>query len=196
MPETVWTIDVKAADRDHVPGGLDGFLLCFALDRLDPLGGRTRRQISQLLQDPERIVFEEHRQIGIAIPCVDDRALVDLERLAGERRHVRPRLLQFDVALARLLGVVEGIPVQDAPHELARDVFEAELEVGVLIDGVMACLERERADRVALAIRDFVDGDDPRRIARPRGGNRAVERVLGRIAQRDQRRCGRERGAD
>ena len=86
--------------------------------------------------------------------------------------------------------------MQDAPDELARDVLESELEVRVLVDGVMAGLERERADRVALAIRDLVDGDDPRRIAGPRGGDRAVERVLGRIAQRDQRRCGRERGAD
>ena len=42
MPEMVWTIDVNAADRDHVARRLDGFLLCLALDRLQPLGAGAR----------------------------------------------------------------------------------------------------------------------------------------------------------
>ena len=153
-------------------------------------------EVSQLFQDPERIVLEQHGQLGVPVPRVDDRALVDVERFTGERRDERPRLLQLDVALARLLGVVEGIAVQDAPDELPRDVLESELEVCVLVDGVMARLERECANRVALAIRDLVDCDNARGIARARRGNRTVERMLGCIAQRDQRRGSGERRAN
>ena len=91
--------------------------------------------------------------------------LVDVERLAGERRHERARLLQLDVALARLLGVVERIRVQERPDELPRDVLETELEVRVLIDRVMAGVEGQRADRVALLVGDLVRADDARRIA-------------------------------
>ena len=66
----------------------------------------------------------------------------------------------------------------------------------VLVDRVMAGFEGQRANRVALPVGDFVDGDDARRIARARGGNRAVEGVLGRVAQRDQRRGSGERRAN
>ncbi|MNC88827.1 hypothetical protein D3C83_46900 [compost metagenome] len=109
-----------------------------------------------------RIVLEQRRQFRVAIPGADDRRLVDVERLAAERRHERTRLAQPDVALARLLGVVERIRVEEGPDELPRDVLEAELEVRVLVDRVVAGVERQRADQVALAVGHLRDGDDAR----------------------------------
>jgi hypothetical protein len=52
--------------------------------------------------------------------------------------------------------------VEEGPHELPRDVLEAELEVRVLVDGVMPGIERERADRVALGFGDLVRANDAR----------------------------------
>ena len=129
MPDTVWTIEVNARDRDDVARGLDGALLGVLLDLLQPLGVGGRPDVAQLLQDRKRVVLEQRRQLRVAIPGAHDGALVHAERLAGDRRHERARLAQLDVALARLLGVVEGIRMEERPDELARDVLEPELEV-------------------------------------------------------------------
>jgi len=40
--------------------------------------------------------------------------------------------VEADVPLALLLGIVEGMRVEERPDELAADVFKAEFEVGVL----------------------------------------------------------------
>ena len=80
------------------------------------------------------------------------------------------------------------------PHQLPRDVLEAELEVRVLIDRVVAGVEGERADRVALAVGDLARRDDPRRIARARRGDGAVERLRRGVAQRDDGRRRLEAG--
>jgi hypothetical protein len=69
------------------------------------------------------------------------------------------RAIEADVALALLLGIVEGMGVEERPDELAADIFEAEFEMGVLIDGVMAAVERGRADVETLLVGDFF-GDD------------------------------------
>ena len=66
--------------------------------------------------------------------------------------------------------------MQERPDELARDVFEPELEMRVLIHRVVTGVERQRADRVALPVRDLGGPDDARRVAGARRGNRAVER--------------------
>ena len=188
MPDTVCTIDVNARDRDDVARGLDRALLGVLLDQLQPLGVGRRPDVAQLLQNRERIVLEQRRELGVAVPGADDRRFVDVKRFAGDRRHERARLPQLDVALARLLRVVERVRVQERPDELPRDVLEAELEVRVLIDGVMAGVERQRADRVALRIGHFGRGDDARRITGARRGNRAVERRRRRGAQCDEGR--------
>ena len=46
--------------------------------------------------------------------------------------------------------------MQERPDELPRDVLEAELEVRVLVDRVVAGVEGQRADRVALPVGDLV----------------------------------------
>ena len=65
------------------------------------------------------------------------------------------RLAQLHVALALLLGVVERVAVERAPHELPRHVLEAELERRVLVDGVVAGVEGQLADRLALLLGDL-----------------------------------------
>ena len=90
-----------------------------------------------------------------AVHAQEHGALVDVARFTGERRYEGPRLVQLLVALTRLFGVVERIGVQDTPDELARDVLEPELEVGVLEHGVVAALEA--APWVHVVERDGLD---------------------------------------
>ena len=61
------TIDVNARNRHDVACGLDGALLGVLLDLLQPLGVRRRANVAQLLQDREGIVFEQRRELGVAI---------------------------------------------------------------------------------------------------------------------------------
>ena len=69
--------------------------------------------------------------------------------------------------------------MQERPDELARDVLETELEVRVLIDRVVARVERERTDGVSLPVGDFRRADHAGRVAGPRRGDGAVERTCG-----------------
>ena len=62
----------ERGDRDHVPGGLDRALLGVLLDLLQPLRGRRRPDVAQLFQDRERIVLEQRRELGVAVPRADD----------------------------------------------------------------------------------------------------------------------------
>ena len=54
--------------------------------------------------------------------------------------------------------------MQERPDELPRDVLEAELEVRVLVDRVVAGVERQRADQIALPSVTSVR-DHARRVA-------------------------------
>ena len=65
--------------------------------------------------------------------------------------------------------------MQERPDELPGDVLEPELEVRVLIDRVVTGVKRQRADRVALLVRDFGGADHARRVAGTRRSDRAVE---------------------
>ena len=78
------------------------------------------------------------------------------------RRDVSLRAIQPHVALALLLGIVERMGVQERPHELAADVFQAELEMGVLENRVMAAEVGGRADIHPLLLGDFFGADQPR----------------------------------
>ena len=75
-----------------------------------------------------------------------------LEQLPLRDRHRRDRevaLADLDVALRDLLGVVEGMGVEEAPEKLARDVLQRELEVRVLKGRVVAGVVDRAGDRVA-----------------------------------------------
>ncbi len=64
--------------------------------------------------------------------------------------------------------------MQKGPDELAADVFEAEFEMGVLEDGVVATIEGSCADVEALLVGDFVWGDQMMGVAGARRGDRGV----------------------
>ena len=98
------------------------------------------------------------------------------------------RAVVADVALALLLGVIERMGVQERPDELAADVFEAKLEVRVLIDGVVTGVKRGGADRGALLFGDLLgdrSGAARSRCARRRSPSPGMRE---RVAQRDARR--------
>ena len=78
--------------------------------------------------------------------------------------------------------------VQERPDELAADVFQAEFKMRVLVDGVMAAEKGAGADVDALLFGDFFGTDQARGIAGARRGDRGIERMRERVAQRDARR--------
>lgn len=84
------------------------------------------------------------------------------------------RAIEADVALALLFGIVEGVGVEEGPHEMAADIFEAEFEMGVLVDSVMAAVESGGADVEALLVGDFFGYDEARSVAGSCGGDGGV----------------------
>src|SRR6267143_6341782 len=82
----------------------------------------------------------------------------------GFGRDVGLRAVESDVALALLLGIVKGMGVEEGPDELAADVFEAEFEMSMLIDGVMTAVEGGGADVEALLVGDFLGANEARGI--------------------------------
>ena len=87
-------------DRNDISRGFNRALLGVALDLLQSICRRRRPDVAQFLEDSERVVFEEDRELGIPIPRADNRILVDAECLTGERRNERARLLQLHITLA------------------------------------------------------------------------------------------------
>jgi hypothetical protein len=80
--------------------------------------------------------------------------------------------------------------VQERPHELAADIFEAKFKVRVLIHGVVAAKICTRSDGHALLVGYLFGLDQSSRIARSRGGNRGVKRMRERVSQCDARSAG------
>ena len=95
------------------------------------------------------------------------------------------RAVEADVALALLLGIVKRMRVEERPDELPGDMFEAELEVRVLVDRVMAAVERGGADVEALLVGDFFGTDQARGVAGARGGDGGVIRMSPGVAEGD-----------
>ena len=93
--------------------------------------------------------------------------------------------IEADVALALLLGIIEGMRVEKRPDELAADVFEAEFEMSVLVDGMVAAVEGGGANVQALLIGDFFGGDKVRGIAGACGSDGGIERMQEGVAEGD-----------
>ena len=96
--------------------------------------------------------------------------------------------IEPDVALALLFGVVEGMSVEEGPNELATDVFEAELEMGVLVDGVVSAMKSGCANVEALLVCDLFGSDETGRITGAGGGDGGIERMKEGVAEGDARR--------
>ena len=73
--------------------------------------------------------------------------------------------------------------MQERPHELPADIFQAKLEVGVLVDRMVAAVKRCCADIDPLLVSDFIEVDEPRGIARARRRDRRIKGMRERIAQ-------------
>src|ERR1700674_4772384 len=80
--------------------------------------------------------------------------------------------------------------VEERPDKLAGDVFESELEMGVLVDGVMAGVEGGGADVEALLVGDFFGADQARGVAGAGGGDGGVIGMGPGIAEGDAGRSG------
>jgi hypothetical protein len=172
---------------DDVTRELDGFLLGFARDLLPSLLRRVRAEVADLSEDAVRVLFQDRGEGAIGRPGLAQLALVHLARRCGEGGgDIGRDLVEAHEPLAGLLGVVERVGMQEGPDQLPAHVLEAELEVGVLVDGVMPALEGQGADGVALARRDLVRPDHPRGIAGAGGGDGAVVRARRGVAQGDE----------
>ena len=75
--------------------------------------------------------------------------------------------------------------VKEGPDELAADIFEAEFEMGVLVNGVMAAVEGGGADVEALLVGDFFGDDEARCVASAGGGDGRVVGMRESIAESD-----------
>ena len=104
-------------------------------------------------------------------------------------------MIQADVPLALLFGVVKRMRVQERPDELPADVFEAKFKMRVLVDGVVPAVKRRGPDLQALLVGDFFRSDEARRVASASGGDSRIVRMSEVIAQRDARRSGFKRHA-
>jgi hypothetical protein len=80
--------------------------------------------------------------------------------------------------------------VEEGPDELAGDIFEAEFEMGVLENGVMAAVEGGGADVEALLVGDFFGADEARGVAGAGGGDGGVEGMGPSVAEGYARRSG------
>ena len=85
--------------------------------------------------------------------------------------NVSRRAIQPHIALALLFGIVKRMGVQERPHELPADIFQAKFKVRVLVNGVVAGKKRGRADGGALLLGDLFRRDQPWRVAGARRGD-------------------------
>src|ERR1700730_14664306 len=109
-----------------------------------------RADVPDVAQDFARVTLQERGQLAVVSPGARDGAFVNFAFRRAESgrlgRQVGERVCEADVPLALLLGIVEGVRVQERPDELPADVFESKFKMRVLIDRVMAAEKRGRAD--------------------------------------------------
>ncbi len=184
----------ESGDGENVAGDFDGAFFGGALDFLEALGVRHGADVPDVAEDGAGVVDEESGEFAVRVPGAGDGLFVDgamrVVEKKGSGRDVGLRAIEADVALALLLGIVEGVGVEKGPDELAADVFEAEFEMRVLVDGVMAAIESGGADVEALLIGDFFGDDQARGVAGASGGDGGVVGMREGVAKSDARRGG------
>jgi hypothetical protein len=89
-----------------------------------------------------------------------------------------------------LLGIIERMGVQKRPDELAADIFEAEFEMRMLVDRVVAAEESACTNVQTLLVGDFFGNDKARGIAGAGGGNGGIEGMREGVAKSDAQRSG------
>ena len=147
-----------------------------------------------VVENVSGVTDQKGGQLTIVVPGTRDRAFIDFLAFFIEEerdgRHISLGAVEADVALALLLGIVERMRVKERPDQLAADVFEAEFEMGVLVDGMVTAVEGGGADVEALFVRDFFGADQARGIASSGGSDGGIEWMREGIAKRDARWSG------
>ena len=151
----------KSGDRQNVTGHLDGFFLHLPVNALAALLRAPVIDLPYVVERLPRASGKFLREQTVKLPGTLHGAHVHALRLPGQGRNKGPRLVQAHVALTGLLRVIKRMAVQKVPHKLAGDVLQAELEVGVLKDGVVAAVEGGGADGEALFLGDLIRRDHP-----------------------------------
>src|SRR5579863_676525 len=153
----------EGGHRKNVAGDFYGAFFGGALDFVQALWVRHRTDVPDVVENIARIVNENGGEFPIVSPGASNRSFVNLARgLVEEKRRGRDVSLgaiQADVSLALLLRIVKRMSVKKRPDELSTDVFDAEFEMRVLVNGVVAAVESGRADVEALLVGDFVGSD-------------------------------------
>src|SRR5579863_5298045 len=148
----------------NIAGDFDGAFFGGALNFLNAFGMRHRADVPDVAEDGAGVGNEERGKLPIIGPGLGNSTLVNLARGFVEEkrdwRNVSLRTVQADIALALLFGIIERMRVKKGPDELAADVFEAEFEMGMLENGVVAAVKSGGADVEALLICDFVGSDE------------------------------------
>ena len=185
----------ESGNGKNVAGDFDGAFFGGALDFLEALGVGHGADMPDIGEDGAGVVDEESGELAVIVPGADDGLFVDVAMLLVEKegglraalRNVGLRAVEADVALALLLGIVERVGVEKRPDELAADVFQAEFEMSMLVDGVVTAVERGGADVEALLVRDFLGGDEARGVASASGGDGGVVGMREGVAEGDAR---------
>ncbi len=184
----------EGGDGQDVAGDFDGALFGGALDFLEAPGVGHGADVPDVVENGARVADEKRRKLAIVVPGPGDGGFVEFLAFFIEEerrgRDVGLRAVQTNVALALLFGIIEGMRVEEGPDKLAADVFQAEFEMGVLVDGMMAAVEGGGANVDALLVRDFLGADETRRITGASGSDGGVKGVREGVAQSDARRGG------
>src|SRR5262249_23498713 len=177
----------EGGDRQNVPCDFDGAFFGGAFDLLNALGMRHRPDVPDVVKNCARVGDQQSGKLAIVGPPLRDGVLVYGARSRVEiqvhRRDVSLSAIEANVALALLLGIVEGMRVEKRPDELAADVFEAELKMRVLVDGVMTTVEGSCANVEALLIGDLLGNNQARGIAGTRRGGGGGKRMKEGVAE-------------
>ena len=176
--------------------GVPSDLLRLLLDGTPPRVGVLAPRGEHREEGLGRRAHQGVRERAVAGVHALDTGVVDRLRRGGERWPRDQPGLDLDVALADLLGVVEGVGVQERPERLAAHGLERELERRVLERGVVARLICAARDAVpqgdgGVVPRDILGRDDARAVASAGGRYGVVERPGKGVDERD---LGRRRG--
>src|SRR5229473_2725914 len=177
----------KGGNGKDVAGDFNGAFFSGALDFLKALGMGHRADMPDVVQNGAGIRDQDRGELTVISPSPGDGLLVgEFGFLIEEKRkgrHVSLRAIEADIALALLLGIVEGVRVEERPDEVAADVFEAKLEMSVLVNGVMAAVKRRGADIHTLFFGDLLGADQARGVTGASGGDGGIKRVGEGVAQ-------------
>src|SRR5436305_648266 len=169
----------ESGERQNVTRDFDGALFGGALNFLDALGMRHGADVPDVAQDFAGVGYQQRGKLAVIFPSTRDGLFVDGARGGVEKKRlrwdVRLRTIEAHITLALLLGIVERMRVKERPDELAGDILQAEFEMGVLKNGVMAAVEGSGANVESLLVCDFFGADEARGVAGASRGYSGVE---------------------